>query len=222
VPSVEQLLKGSGLPPSESRILIAHALGVGRAALAAHPEREVGQARGAIESLFARRRAGEPVAYLTGEREFYGLAFKVSPAVLIPRPETELLLEFALSHARDGGRALELGTGSGAVAIALALQRPGVSVTACDVSGAALEVARTNAARHRAPVRFVKSDWFSGLAGERFDLILANPPYVASGDPHLDQGDLRFEPRSALDAGPSGLEQIGRIAREARHHLQRR
>ncbi len=222
MPSVEELLEASGLPLAEGRILIAHALGLDRATLAAHPEREVGSERETIESLFARRRAGEPVAYLTGEREFYGLAFKVSPAVLIPRPETELLLEVALRHARGGARVLDLGTGSGALAVALALQRPGVSVTACDASEAALAVARANAERHRASVRFVASDWFSALEYQRFDLILANPPYIASGDSHLDQGDLRFEPRRALEAGPTGLEQIAAIAGASRDHLEPR
>lgn len=201
-------------------MLIAHELRVDRAWLAAHAEDEVGGAEStAVQSLFLRRRAGEPIAYLTGEREFYGLALAVTPAVLIPRPETELLVDIALKRLKDGARALDLGTGSGAVAIALALARPAVSVTACEASDDALEVARANARRHGARVRFAKSDWFSALGGERFDLIVSNPPYIASGDPHLTLGDVRFEPRQALEAGPTGLECIEAIAVAARLHL---
>jgi len=220
VPTVEELLRDSALPHREAQILVAYAVGIDRAALAAHPERQIdADLAAAVESLFSRRRSGEPVAYLTGEREFYGLALRVTPAVLIPRPETELLVEVALEHLGEGERALELGTGSGAVAIALALARPESSVIACDNSDTALEIARLNAERHGARVTLIRSEWFSALEGERFHLIAANPPYVASADPHLERGDLRFEPRSALDAGPTGLEQIGAIARESRRHL---
>jgi release factor glutamine methyltransferase len=168
-----------------------------------------------------RRAAGEPIAYLTGACEFYGLEFRVTPAVLIPRPETELLVDLALERLPAAGRArvLDLGTGSGCIAVTLAHLRPQLEVWAADVSPAALEVARDNARRLLAPVRFRRSDWLAGQAGERFDLILANPPYVAAHDPHLSQGDLRFEPACALVAGEDGLDDIRRIVAAAPAHL---
>lgn len=220
MPSVKRLLDESGLPGLEARLLLAHALGVERAWIVAHPDDEVSASQAArIEELYRRRREGEPVAYLTGEREFYGLALAVSPAVLIPRPETELLVEMALEHMARGQRVLELGTGSGAIAIALAHARPDAIVCAGDISEAALMVAQANAKRHQVRVRFERSDWFSAFAGDRFDMVLSNPPYIASGDAHLTQGDLRHEPRHALEAGPAGLECITRIAAEAPAHM---
>ena len=220
MPTLEELLRASALPAREARILLAHGLGISHATLAAHPERVIEAARAAeIEMAFARRRAGEPVAYITGEREFYGFALNVTPSVLIPRPETELLVELALARLHEGERLLDLGTGSGAIAIALALSRPALEVSACDASPEALEIARENAARLGAKLRLIQSDWFSALEGERFHAIVANPPYIASGDPHLAQGDLRFEPRHALEAGPSGLEAIAAIVAAAPIHL---
>lgn len=214
------LIRASGLPQLEARVLAAHALGVERVWVTAHENDELdAPAVTAIDALYARRRAGEPVAYLTGEREFFGLSFAVSPAVLIPRPETELLVEHALSMLRDGQRVLDLGTGSGAIAVAIATQRPDVEVVACDESEAALAVAGANTARHRAQVRLLRSDWFGALRGERFDMVVSNPPYIAAGDAHLAKGDLRFEPRGALVAGPEGMECIESIATLARGHL---
>jgi release factor glutamine methyltransferase len=220
--SIERLLRASGLDPREARVLLRAALGVDEAYLAAHPERVASAAeRERFLAWVARRRAGEPVAYLTGKREFFGLAFKVTPAVLIPRPETELLVEAALARLapQAAARVLDLGTGSGCVAIAIACSRPRARVTASDSSRAALALARENAARHRVRVAFVASDWFEALGGERYDLIVSNPPYVAQGDPHLEQGDLRFEPRAALVAGRDGLECIREIVQGARAHL---
>ena len=200
-------------------MLIGHALGVERAWLGAHGEEDVDAARvGRIDSLLLRRRNGEPVAYLLGEREFYGLGFEVTPDVLIPRPETELLIDHALALAQPRARVLDLGTGSGAIAVALVHERPDLSVTACDASPGALAVAARNASRHKAAVRLVESDWFSAVEG-RFDLIVANPPYIAAGDPHLAQGDLRYEPRNALEAGAGGMECIEAIATAARARL---
>jgi release factor glutamine methyltransferase len=214
--SIASLIRESLLPPLEARVLLSYALGVDRAWLAARPEHELGtETRTRAETLFDRRRSGVPVAYLVGEREFHGLALAVTTAVLIPRPETELLVDTVLELAPGGAGALDLGTGSGAVAIALALKD--LSVSACDVSEAALDLARSNAVRHRAQVRFVRSDWFAAFAGQRFDVIAGNPPYVASGDPHLQE--LRHEPRAALEAGPTGLECIEAIAAAARGHL---
>ncbi|MCL4798687.1 MAG: peptide chain release factor N(5)-glutamine methyltransferase [Burkholderiales bacterium] len=219
--AVSALIRESGLPAAEARLLLAASLGVDRAWLVAHSDDPLDDARSAQASeLFRRRRAGEPVAYILGVREFYGLALEVTPAVLIPRPETELLVDFALRRAAQGARrALDLGTGSGAVAVALANAAPSVEVWATDASSEALAVARRNAARHAPRVHLVQSDWFGSLRGERFDLILSNPPYVAADDPHLDEGDVRFEPRAALVGGPDGLDCIRRIVREARDHL---
>ena len=219
-PTVRSLLDEAraAIPLREARLLLRHILGVPHATLEAHPERKVSpQDTAAFRALVVRRAAGEPVAYLTGHREFYGLDFHVTPAVLIPREETELLVDIALE--KPAQRILDLGTGSGCLAIAVAKQLPQAQVTAVDVSAAALDVARENAARHGATVRFVQGDWFAPLDGERFDLILANPPYVAEGDPHLAQGDVRFEPRSALAAGAQGLDDIRRIVAGAGAHL---
>lgn len=220
--TLRRLLATSNLPDLEAKVLAQHALGVSRSWLAARIDDPIDfqQAR-AIERLHARRASGEPVAYITGEREFYSLDFAVTPAVLIPRPETELLVELALQTlAGRGGRVLDLGTGSGAVAIAIAHRAPDAEVWAVDASGKALEVARANAARHGAAVRFVRSDWFSRIPGERFDVIVGNPPYVAAEDPHLARGDLRYEPRDALVSGPDGLDAIRAIAAQAPRHLE--
>ena len=218
--SLVAILQASRLPMLEARILAAHALGVERVWISAHEKEELDANRQTgIEALFRRRRAGEPVAYLTGEREFYGLSLEITPAVLIPRPETELLVERAIALLDEGTTVVDLGTGSGAIAIALALNCPAAQVSACEASDVALAVARANAARHGARLRLVKSDWFAGLHGQRFDLVVSNPPYIALDDPHLLQGDLRFEPPEALVAGKSGLECIDAIAVVAREHL---
>jgi len=219
--AIRALIQASGLPASEARLLLASRLGVDRAWVIAHADDPLDDARcaGAAE-VFRRRRLGEPVAYILGTREFFGLDLAVTPDVLIPRPESELLVDLALRRIGEGARrALDLGAGSGALAIAIARSAPGVEVWAVDASPAALAVARTNAARHATRVRFVQSDWFASLAGERFDLIVSNPPYVAEGDPHLADGDVRFEPRAALVGGADGLDCIRRIVREAREHL---
>jgi release factor glutamine methyltransferase len=202
-------------------VLAAHALGISRARVLADAQRALdGETAREIERLFLRRRAGEPVAYLTGEREFHGLSLKVTRDVLIPRPETELLVELALERLPNrAGRCLDLGTGSGAIAVAIAHAAPDAEVVAVDTSSAALAVARENARRHGASIRFVEGEWFDRLAGERFDVVVANPPYVAAGDGHLGEGDLRFEPRSALVAGPDGLDAIRAIVAGAKQHL---
>ncbi len=159
-----------------------------------------------------------PLAYLTGKREFFGLEFVVSPAVLIPRPETESLIEIALEKVQRRGRILDLGTGCGNVAISIALARPRVQVIGVDVSAGALAVARENANQLGASnLRWLQSDWFTGLANKVFDVIVANPPYVAEHDPHLEQGDLRFEPKLALLGGVDGLGSIRKIVEAPKH-----
>jgi release factor glutamine methyltransferase len=221
VASLAAILKASRLPLLEARVLAEHALKVERPWIIAHESDEMGaSAVLGIEKLYSRRRAGEPIAYLTGEREFYGLSLAVSPAVLIPRPETELLVDCALPLLRDGGRVLDLGTGSGAIAIAIAQNCPAAEVVACEASEEALLIARANALRHGARVKLVKSDWFAALQSERFNLVVSNPPYIALDDPHLGAGDLRYEPREALIAGKDGLECLEAIAAAAREHLQ--
>ena len=238
----------------EVQCLLQAVLQVNRAYLLTHPEQQLNAEQHArYVALFERRLSGEPIAYLLGEREFFGLMFKVTPDTLIPRPETELLVELALqripsppapditaSHstrlpkdssqvvgylpqAGEGGifRVLDLGTGSGAVALAIAHARPAAEVLACDASHAALEVARANAQRLGiANVAFVQSDWFAALDAQRFDLIVTNPPYIAARDPHLQQGDVRFEPPSALASGDDGLRDIRHIATHAHVYLQ--
>jgi len=176
----------------------------------------------AFVALAERRLRGEPMAYILGEREFYGLELQVTPAVLIPRPETELLVELALARMPEGAavRVLDLGTGSGAIAIALAKARPQAQLTAMDVDYAALGVARENARRHKVRIRFFCGDWFGALQGESFELIVSNPPYVAAGDPHLALGDVRFEPQRALLGGADGLDCIRAIVAKARPHLR--
>jgi release factor glutamine methyltransferase len=200
------------LDPLENRIVLGHALGLTRVGLITGSHREVTAAEAlAIDELVARRLAGEPIAYIVGKREFYGLDFAVTPAVLIPRPDTELLVELALERLPARGRVLDMGTGSGAIAVALAHTRPDAVVTALDASPAALQVAGANAASHGAAVRFIDSDWYAGVKGETFELIVSNPPYIASGDSHLSQGDLRFEPADALTDHADGLSDLRTI-----------
>jgi len=220
--SIAEALRNAGIDPSEARVLLRTVLRASDAHLAAHPEQKLTDfQRAGFQDWVDRRHAGEPVAYLTGEREFYSLAFKVTPAVLIPRPETELLVEAALGHVpvEVPLRVLDLATGSGCVAVTITRQRPRATVTATDISRDALALARENAARHGARIEFVESDWYAALAGRRFDLIVANPPYIAGGDAHLAAGDLRYEPRAALVAGPRGLECIEAIVEQAPQHL---
>ncbi|MFT4247951.1 MAG: peptide chain release factor N(5)-glutamine methyltransferase [Pseudomonas sp.] len=208
---------------TDAEPLLLHALGHDRAWLFAHGREPVDQAVVAkFEALVARREAGEPVAYLTGRRGFWTLDLRVTPATLIPRAETETLVELALARvdAAPGRRIADLGTGSGAIALALASERPQARVVAVDLSAAALEVARANAAAHALDnVAFRHGSWLAPLTGERFDLIVSNPPYITAGDPHLGQGDLRHEPAAALASGADGLDAIREIAAAAPGHL---
>lgn len=207
----------------EVQMLLQQVLGVSRAYLLAHPEQILNEAQAVTyRTLLQRRLHGEPLAHILGEREFFGLNFSITPATLIPRPDTELLVELALQCIPQRGafRVLDLGTGSGAIALAIAHARPDIEVTAVDASSGALGVARENVRRlNISNTRLLRSDWFSALAGARFDLIVSNPPYIAEGDVHLEQGDLRFEPRTALVSGTDGLDDIRHIVAQAKNHL---
>jgi len=207
----------------EAQLLLQNILQVNRAWLFTHendamrPDIHAG-----FEVLLKRRLSGEPVAYILGRREFYGLEFTVTPDTLVPRPDTETLVEAALEKipASQTCTMLDLGTGSGAIAIAIARHRPQAKVTAVDQSQKALAIAQGNAKRLEvANVQFVLSDWFTALSGQTFDVIVSNPPYIARHDPHLNQGDLRFEPTSALAAGEDGLDCIRQIINRAEEHL---
>ena len=198
-------------------------LKVNRAWLISHAEQALTEAKASqFRALLNRRLQGEPVAYILGKREFYGMTFEITPAVLIPRPDTETLVDAALAHIPAGRpcRVLDLGTGSGAIAIALATHRPQASVTAVDASESALAVAQRNA-EHLGTrnVRCMLSDWFGALPEAVFDVIVSNPPYIADGDPHLERGDLRFEPATALASGAQGLDAIRHLVAMAPRHL---
>jgi release factor glutamine methyltransferase len=255
-----QLASALGLPAGEARIeaqvLMQNALGgVTRAWLITHDrDRLSDEQSSAFDGLLQRRLRGEPVAYILGRREFYGLAFAVGPGVLIPRPDTETLVEAALQRiplapspqpspasgrglggegndaarknknspqkTKGNYRILDLGTGSGAIAIAVAVHRPAASVVAVDRSETALDVARRNADTLGADnLQVLQSDWFGALNGQVFDVIVSNPPYIAEADPHLQQGDLRFEPSGALASGADGLDDIRAILMQAPAHL---
>lgn len=218
--TIEGLLKLALIDPLEARILLAHALRCTRVQLVIRSRDELTpQQVTEVSALFMRRMQGEPIAYLTGEREFYGLRFEVTPDVLIPRPETEMLVELASEHLPKGGTLIDLGTGSGAIAVAIAHLRRDAMVSAADISEAALAVARRNAAAHGVKIRFMQSDWFAGIDGH-YDLVVSNPPYIAASDPHLSQGDLRHEPRSALTDGENGMMHLSTIIEQATAHLK--
>lgn len=207
----------------DARVLLAHALERSSTWLFAHGDDIIDpDALDRFETLLARRAQGEPVAYLTGRRAFWSFELMVSPDTLIPRPETELLVELALERLHIGAesRVADLGTGSGAIALALAYERPQSQVVAVDVSAGALDIARANARElELRNLEFRQGDWLQPLADERFDLIVSNPPYIADSDPHLDA--LRYEPAPALSSGADGLDAIRIIASNAPAHLHR-
>jgi release factor glutamine methyltransferase len=218
--SVNAVLQLTKLDRHEARILVMHALHLSRVQLITQSNRSLTTNEAQhISRLFQRRIAGEPIAYIVGEREFYGLSFSVTPDVLIPRPDTELLVELALERLPRNGRLLDMGTGSGAIAIAVAHTRSDANVTALDRSAAALAVAQDNAMQHEVGVHFLHSDWYDAVAETSFDVIVANPPYIGEDDAHLEQGDLRFEPISALTDHADGMSALRVITSGASRHL---
>lgn len=230
MPSVSEILQQGAIflrgaeARREAALLLRHVLGVSDAWLVAHPDDAVGVAHAAaFQRLIERRVHGEPVAYLTEARGFHAIELRVTPNVLIPRAETEVLVDLALQciPIDVDCRVADLGTGSGAIALAIAHARTQARVVATDISEAALEIARGNADRLRiGNVEFRQGDWYEGLGDKRFDVIVSNPPYIAEGDPHLHEGDLRFEPAAALASGTDGLDAIRVIVRSARAHLR--
>lgn len=210
------------LPRNESRILIQTVQNWTHSQTISHSQDPIApDTLARLEQLAQRRRAGEPIAYLIGQREFYGRPFHVSPAVLIPRPETELLLETALAHLPPHGKLWDLGTGSGIIAISAALERPDATVYASDISHEALTIARDNAQQLGARVQFAQGTWFTAFPQQTdCDILASNPPYIEAHDPHLQQGDLRFEPSHALTDGADGLQHIRHLAQHAPAHLK--
>jgi release factor glutamine methyltransferase len=215
--TVEEALATAATDAREARLLLAAATGFSEVSVLAYPGRRLtDEARTRFLDFVQRRAKGEPVAYILGRKEFYGLQLSVTPGVLIPRPETELLVELALQ--RDFSSVVDLGTGSGAIALALKRHRPKARVVGVEASAAALVVAKRNAVRLGLDVEFMHGQWLAPLAGERFDVIVSNPPYIAENDPHL--ADLRFEPPSALISGGDGLNAIREITRQAPSYLK--
>lgn len=207
------------LDPLEARVLLCHQLHCNSARLAAYPEQKLSSTQWqAFQHTVSRREAGEPVAYLIGEREFYGHVFSVTPATLIPRSDTELLVELALAQ-HHVSRVLDLGCGSGAVAVSIAKTNPQLEVWAVDISEAAVLLTQQNAQKMGVKIYCLRSDWFQSLDGQKFDLIVSNPPYIAADDRHLAEGDLRFEPQQALVSGAQGIADLQHIARYAPGYL---
>ncbi len=222
--TIDHLLRHSGLPRLEARLLLQAVSGYDHAALLMRGDECLSENQAVQwQRLLARRLAGEPMAYILGNREFYGRLFFTTPATLIPRPETEHLVEAVLRRMPPGGKVWDLGTGSGAVAVTLACERPDAAVFASDISKDALAVAGRNAAALGANVRFACGSWYQAFAPEQtglLDIIVSNPPYIEAGDPHLSQGDLRFEPTGALTDFADGLSAIRALAAGARERLQ--
>ena len=208
----------------EAQLLLRHLLNVNRAWLIAHANDALQPSiHAGFQALIERRLSGEPIAYILGYREFYGLRLNVTPDTLIPRPDTETLVDVALAKipTNHASTILDLGTGTGAIALAIAKNRPAANVTAVDFSEGALDVARLNASElNITNVTFLKSDWLSALGAQAFDLIVSNPPYIEQADVHLQQGDLRFEPLSALASGADGLDDIRTIIHQVKSHLK--
>jgi len=219
----KQLEKHSDSAMLDAEVLLSFCLNKPRSYLKAWPEHTLNQEHlRQFEQLLALRQQQTPVAYLTGQREFWSRDFSVTPDVLIPRPDTELLIEISLEILKDKNnpKILDLGTGSGIIAVTLALEIPQATVTATDISHQALKIAQDNARKHNARVHFIQSDWLENIADTDFELIISNPPYIAANDPHLYHSDLEHEPVNALVSEDNGLNDLKKIARQARHHLK--
>ena len=222
--ATELLASSSDSALLDAEVLLCHVLNKARSHLRAWPEKELKtQDYNHYFQLLKQRQQGLPIAYITGKKEFWSRDFKVSPDVLIPRPDTELLIELSLKQISDNPKAhlIDLGTGSGAIAITLAAERPDTKIIATDFSDKALNIAKENASAHQIKnIQFIKSNWFNEITSCNFDLVISNPPYIAHNDPHLSQGDIRFEPDSALIAKDQGLEDIQNISNHARNYLK--
>lgn len=216
-----QLMAQSSTPRLDAELLLGQVLSRGRAWLRSHDDAPLNAAQQAdFFALIVRRQAGEPVAYLVGEQEFWSLPLKVTPHTLIPRPDTELLVEVVLQHGPiECHDVLDLGTGTGAIALALKAERPAWCVTAVDRVAQAVALARENAARCELTIEAIESDWYSSLRGRKFDVIVSNPPYIDENDPHLEGDGVRFEPLSALVAPQQGLADLQHIIGTAPTHL---
>jgi release factor glutamine methyltransferase len=222
--AAQQLADASPSPRLDAEVLLMHVTGLARTALITRAHEPVSAENvEQFEALLERRSKGEPIAYLTGQREFWSMSLAVTPSVLIPRPETELLVEQALKRIPPevAWKIADLGTGSGAIALAIASERPRCHVIATDISAAALEVAQGNAqSLGIANVEFRIGAWFLPVAGEQLDMIVSNPPYIGEHDQHLKQGDVRFEPETALVSGADGLDAIRSIAGDAMSYIR--
>jgi release factor glutamine methyltransferase len=207
----------------DAQVLLTHVLRCNTAHLAAWPEKSLKEEQlSQYLQLIQQRKEGLPVAHLTGSREFWSLDFSVNNSTLIPRPETETLIEFILEKFSDkeGLKLLDMGTGSGAIAISIAIEKPGWKIFSSDISEQALDLARKNSRRHQtANTTFIHSDWFSSITDNDFDIIISNPPYIAEDDPHLAEGDVRFEPLNALTSGAEGMDDIEHLCLNAKNHL---
>jgi release factor glutamine methyltransferase len=220
----KQLAETSPSAMLDAQALLTHVLRCNTAHLAAWPEKVLSDAQLAdFQKLVEKRRKGVPVAHLTGSREFWSLDFSVDNSTLIPRPESETLVEYLLDNFgnRENLKLLDMGTGTGAIAISIATEKPGWAIVASDISEQALELARQNCRQHDTNnVTLIHSDWFQNIDAENFDIIISNPPYIASDDPHLSQGDVRFEPHSALSSGVTGMDDIEHICCQAKKYLR--
>jgi len=220
-----RLAKSSDSALLDAEVLLCHVLDKPRSHLRAWPEKQLSPEHlQQFSTLFEQRQQGVPIAYLIGNQEFWSRDFKVSPAVLIPRPDTELLIELSLDLLANtpNPHIIDLGTGSGIIAITLAAEHPGTKMIATDLSQPALAIAKQNSATHKTQdIQFIQSSWFDNVPQSKFNLVISNPPYIIPNDPHLYEGDVRFEPESALIAEDNGLKDIKIICDNARHYLQK-
>lgn len=221
----QQLNATSPSAALDTQVLLSHVLQCNSAYLFTWPEKNIEAKQFKLfQSLIQQRHQGTPIAHLTGQREFWSLNLSVNNSTLIPRPETETLVEFILENFNDKEhlKLLDMGTGTGAIAIALATERPRWNITACDISEQAIQLAEKNSTQHQTSnIQFIQSDWFNGITDNDFDIIVSNPPYIANDDVHLSQGDVRFEPKSALTSGKAGMDDIEHLCLHAKQYLKK-